>query len=430
MPGPPRATVVVKVIVLGAGVVGVTSAWYLAQDGHQVQVIDRQRDAALETSFANGGQISASHAEPWARPVMLSKLLRWLGREQAPLIFRPLLDAAQWEWALRFMFECLPGRFEANARELAGLALYSRQCLIDLRMNTAIQYDQIARGILQLCTDPKDFALLARHADTLRSSGIQREVRSAAQCLAIEPALRQSSLPLEGGIYAPLDESGDAHAFCVALRTLLEARQVEFLFNSEVVKLDCEADKVTGVQVRRNALSRSLAADAIVVALASHSNRLLAPAGIRLPVYPLKGYSVTLTLSAESAAKAPSVSLTDEAGKIVISRLGGRLRAAGTAELAGYDRDINVVRCAAIERRVKQFFPQLQFAGAPGLWAGLRPATPNNLPLIGRTRFKNLYLNTGHGTLGWTLACGSGRAIADIVGMRKPEVAYKFLGMA
>ena len=421
-------------MVLGAGVIGVTAAWYLAQDGHQVSVIDRQADVSRETSFANGGQISASHAEPWARPAMLPKLIRWLGSEQAPLLFRPLLDAAQWEWALRFLVECLPGRFEKNSRELAGLALYSRDCLAQLRADTAIQYDRAARGILQLCTNPRDFAVLARHAENARGYGVEREVVDAAQCVAIEPALQQASVRLEGGIYAPRDESGDANLFSKSLRALLQARQVEFEFNSEILRLECEADAVTGVQVRCNGVTRTLRADAFVVALASYSNRLLAPAGIRLPVYPLKGYSVTLDLDRESAAGAPAVSLTDEAGKIVISRLGNRLRAAGTAELSGYDLDADPERCAAIERRVVQFFPKLSFEGAAGRpvgrWAGLRPATPNNLPIIGRTKFRNLNLNTGHGTLGWTLACGSGRATADIIGLRRPEVAFKFRGLA
>lgn len=416
-------------LVLGGGVVGVTSAWYLAGAGHRVQLVERHSDVARETSFANGAQISAGHAEPWARPAVLLKLLTWLGREDAPLLFRPSLDAAQWAWAVRFLFECLPGRFERNTRELVGLALYSRECLRALREQTKIAYDEIARGILHLCTDPGDFAALARHAEAMQRFGVQREVKSAAQCVLLEPALADAVVRIEGGVYTPQDESGDAHLFSVRLRELLQGKAVEFHFDSEIVSIESDGDLATGVQVSTQAGKRLLRADAYVVALGSYSPRILARLGIASPVYPLKGYSITLGLDAETERFAPSVSLTDEARKIVISRLGSRLRAAGTAELAGYDLSVNTLRCAAIEHRVRQFFPKLGFVAPAVRWAGLRPATPNNLPVIGLTRLRNLYQNTGHGTLGWTLACGSGRAIADIVSKRKPGVAFRFAGL-
>jgi D-amino-acid dehydrogenase len=416
----------VKVVVLGAGVIGVTTAWYLTEAGHEVTVIDRQPEPALETSFANGGQISAGHAEPWARPGVLPKMLRWLGREDAPLLFRPRLSLAQWQWGLRFLGECLPGRLERNTRELVGLALYSRECLLELRERTGIEYDQLSRGILHFCTDERDFKALARHAAAMRVLGVQREVKTAAECLALEPALCHSSVQVVGGIYTPQDESGDAHAFTLALAGMARARGATFLQERTVEAIDSAADIVTGVRLK-GAGGERIDADAYVVSLGSYSPLFLAPLGVRIPVYPLKGYSVTLPLPDDVGDAMPSVSLTDEARKIVITRLGSRLRGAGTAELTGYDTAVNTVRCEAIVARLGQLFPSLATARDVTYWAGLRPATPNNVPIIGRTRLRNLFLNTGHGTLGWTLASGSARALADLVSGRRPQVKFGFL---
>jgi D-amino-acid dehydrogenase len=402
----------VRVAVLGAGVIGVSSAWYLARAGHEVTLVDRQPEAGMETSFANGGQISVGHAEPWAKPSVLPKVLGWLGREDAPLLFRPRADLAQWMWGLRFMLECFPGRFERNRRQLAGLASYSRDSLIELRAETGIQYHQLSRGILRFCTEQADFDALAAHGET----------KTAAECLAIEPALRDSRTPVVGGVYTPEDESGDAHEFTLQLARRAEALGVRFLRGTTVEGLEIAGGRVVAAQ----AGGRRLEADAFVVSLGSYSPLLLAHLGIRIPVYPLKGYSITIALSPEAAARAPTVSLTDEAHKLVMSRLGERLRCAGTAELTGYDTTVNEARCAAILKRIEQLFPALAGAGEVQRWAGLRPATPNNVPVIGRTRFANLYLNTGHGTLGWTLAAGSGRALADLVSGRQPGVDFRF----
>ena len=413
-----------KIIVLGAGVVGVTGAWYLAEAGHEVTVVERRREAGMETSFANGGQISAGHAEPWARPAVLPKILRWLGREEAPLLFRPRADLAQWDWSLRFALECLPGAFERNCKALAGLAGYSRDCLRELRSATGLQYDQLARGILHFASTASDFDAMARHAEAMRALGVQRSVKSAADCVALEPALAQSEQPVVGGVYTPDDESGDAHRFTRELARLAAARGVTFRFGMAVEALEGAGEKIVALRTHDG---ERMNADAYVISIGSYSPLLLKPLGIRVPVYPLKGYSVTLALGPDEAAAAPSVSLTDEAHKIVISRLGQRLRAAGTAELTGYDTSVNEVRCEAIVRRLRQLFPRLRSAPAVDKWAGLRPATPNNVPLIGRTRLQNLYLNTGHGTLGWTLACGSGRALADLVSGRRPSIGFDFL---
>ncbi len=410
-----------RVIVFGAGVIGTASAWYLAQAGHEVTVIDRQDGAGLETSFANGGQISAGHAEPWAKPAMVPKILRWLGREDAPLLFRPRADLAQWTWALRFLAECWPGRFEHNTRVLSGLAAYSGECLKALRSRTGIRYDELSRGILHFATRQAEFDALSHHAGAMRALGQAREVKSAAECIALEPTLKDSRDRIMGGVYTPDDESGDAHKFTVELARLASDNGVRFVGRRSITGLDIAGGEVRAVRLEGGSAS----GDAYVVALGSYSPLLLRQVGISIPVYPLKGYSITLPLS--PGDRAPIVSLTDEAHKIVISRLGNRLRAAGTAELTGYDHDVNPVRCNAILRRIGELFPALGAISTVDRWAGLRPATPSNVPLIGRTRLRNVFLNTGHGTLGWTLACGSGRALADLVSGRKPEVEFRFL---
>ena len=377
----------------------------------------------METSFANGGQISAAHAEPWAKPAVVPKLLRWLGREDAPLLFRPRADLAQWMWGLRFLAECWPGRFEHNTRVLSGLAAYSRECLKALRNRTGIRYDELARGILHFATRQSDFDALAHHAEAMRALGQAREVKSAAECIALEPALKDSRERIVGGVYTPEDESGDAHQFTVELARLAREKGVRFMHRSVITGLDVAGGEVRAVRMEGGSAS----ADAYVVALGSYSPLLLRALRISIPVYPLKGYSITLPLSPADAAVAPTVSLTDEGHKIVISRLGNRLRAAGTAELTGYDASVNEVRCNAILRRIGELFPGLGATPTVDRWAGLRPATPDNVPIIGRTRIRNLYLNTGHGTLGWTLACGSGRSLADLVSGRKPDVEFRFL---
>jgi D-amino-acid dehydrogenase len=412
----------VRIIVLGAGVVGVTGAWYLAAAGHEVTVIERRDAAGLETSFANGGQISAGHAEPWAKPAVVPKILRWLGSEDAPLRFRPRADLAQWEWGLRFLAECLPGRFERHSRTLAGLARYSRERLRELRSSLGLRYDHLERGILQFATHQQDFDGMAHHAEAMRVLGVHREVKSAAECVLLEPALQHSGDPVVGGVYNPDDESGDAWRFTQELARHAAAKGVTFRFSKAVERIEAQADGVKGVRLDGELTT----ADAYVVSAGSYSPLLLKPLGVRIPVYPLKGYSITLPLGAAEAAAAPTVSLTDEAFKIVISRLGNRLRAAGTAELVGYETSVNPVRCAAIVRRIRQLFPGLAGVAAVESWAGLRPATPNNVPVIGRTRFPNLYLNTGHGTLGWTLACGSAAALADLISGRRPAVEFPF----
>ena len=414
-----------KVIVLGAGVIGTATAWYSALSGHEVTVVERREGPGLETSFANGGQISAGHAEPWANPDTPRKILAWLGREDAPLLFRPQADPSQWRWGLRFLYECASWRTRENIADIVKLALYSRASLQRLRDETGIQYDQVLRGILHYYTDRRDFDTAVAHAGQMRAFGLEREVKSVDEAIAIEPALARSRDRLVGATYVASDESGDAHKFTCTLAGLAEARGVTFRYHHAILGLKRDGDRVAGVVVKHAAgEEETLKADAYVVALGAYSPLLTRPIGLDLPVYPAKGYSASIEIADERLA--PEVSLTDEAAKLVFSRLGNRLRVAGTAELAGYSTEVNPVRCAAIVRRAAEIFPGAGHYDRPQFWAGLRPATPSNVPLIGRTRFANLYLNTGHGTLGWTLACGSGRALADILSGRRPEVDFHF----
>jgi D-amino-acid dehydrogenase len=416
-----------RVIVLGAGVVGVTSAWYLAADGHEVTVIERQPLPAQETSFANGGQISVSHAEPWANPQAPWKALRWLGQEDAPLLWRLRADPAQWAWGLRFLRECTAARACANVGAIVRLGLASRAALQSLRRELALEYDQLERGILHFYTDASEFEHAVPQAELMREFGCERVPKSAAECLAIEPALAGSRAPVVGGTYTAGDESGDARKFTETLAQQAAKRGVRFRYGESVTALQAEGGKLTGARL---ASGECVSADITVLALGSYSPLLLRPLGVHLPVYPAKGYSVTLALP--DGAPAPTVSLTDDGHKIVISRLGQTLRVAGTAEFNGYDTSVNAVRCAALLRRIGEIFPQLATANELDRWAGLRPATPGNVPLIGDMAgagLAGLWLNTGHGTLGWTLACGSGCLLADLVAGRDPGLdarPYRF----
>ncbi len=414
-----------KVIVLGAGVVGTACAWYLRAAGHDVQVLERQAAAGMETSFANGGQISVSHAEPWANPGAPLKVLKWLMREDAPLLFRPRADPNQWLWGLQFLLECLPGRTRRNIVQLVNLGLYSRASLQALRRETGIRYDHLERGILHLYTSAREFEAAEAPARLMRELGSDRQLKTPAECVAIEPALAQVRHRLAGGTYSSADESGDAHKFTVELATLCARNGAQFDHEVQIREIIAEGDAISGVNVlRKNGRPETVRGDAYVLALGSYSTILARPLGIRLAIYPAKGYSVTMPVKNPSAAF--TTSLTDDEHKIVFSRLGDRLRIAGTAELAGYDTTINEVRCSAIVRRTTELFPDAGEPREARFWTGLRPSTPSNVPYIGRTKYRNLYLNTGHGTLGWTHACGSGRALADIVSGRKPGVNFTF----
>lgn len=403
-----------RIVVLGAGLIGVATAWFLAEDGHEVIVVERQPGPARETSFANGGQISVSHAEPWANPGTPVKVFKWLGREDSPLLWRLRADTAQWAWGLRFLRECTPGRTRDNIRAILALAIDSRARLKALRRELGLDYDCLERGILHYYTDAAEFEHALPQAEFMRQFGCDRVVKSAAECFAIEPALAHSTIPIVGGTYTVDDESGDAQRFTALLAERCKARGVSFRYDRAVAGIEQNGNRFTAVRLDNG---ERVTADACVVALGSYSPLLLHPLGIRIPVYPAKGYSITIPLS--EGAPAPTVSLTDDEAKVVISRLGQHLRVAGTAEFTGYDTQINPARVVPLLRRVRQIFPQIDFRDdAVEPWTGLRPATPSNVPLIGSTPVDGLFVNTGHGTLGWTLAVGSGRLLADQIAGR------------
>lgn len=414
------------VTVLGAGLIGVASAWYLRQQGFEVTVLESAAGPALGTSFANGGQLSVSYAEPWANPRMLWKALKWLGKEDAPLLYRLRLDPDLWRWSLRFLWQAQSRLCHRNMGHIIALSLSSRAALQQLRASTPIEYDHARSGILHLYTEPSEFAWAQRQMAVMQGYGCERRALSAQECLQYEPALQGLSSALLGGILTPGDDSGDAHQFTVNLSRLCAAAGVRFEFGQNIERLVLAQGRVVAVETRKADQARqSWPVDHVVVALGCGSARLLRPLGLWLPVYPAKGYSATLDL--ENPEHAPSMSLTDDKHKLVFSRLGDRLRVAGTAEFSGYDESLNLVRCEALLKRTQALFPALRWRPDPHFWAGLRPATPNNVPLIGRTRWPNVYLNTGHGTLGWTMACGSGLALAQLVAGQKPEIVFPFL---
>jgi len=410
----------VRVLVLGAGVIGTAAAWFLRAAGHEVIVLERQPAAGLETSFANGGQISVSHAEPWANPAAPLQILRWLGRPDAPLLFRPRLDARQWRWGAQFLIECLPWRTRRNIVRILAMSKYSGAALRELRAATGIAYDDLQRGILQIYTEAKGFEIAVRAAELVRRYGITREVKTADECVALEPALAPRRDWIVGGTYTATDETGDARKFTQSLATLGAGRGIVFRYGVTVESIAVADGAVRGVRaVNETNRKEVLAADAYVACLASYSPKFLDPIGVSTLIYPAKGYSATLPIV--DASRAPSVSITDDAMKLVFTRLGDRLRVAGTAELAGYDLSLNNLRCEALTRRAIEWFGDAIDASRAEYWAGLRPATPSNVPLVGRTRYPNLCLNAGHGTLGWTMAAGSGKALAEIVSGRSPD---------
>jgi D-amino-acid dehydrogenase len=412
----------VRVLVLGAGVVGVSSAWFLRALGHDVVVAERQPGPALETSFANGGQISASHAEPWANPGAPRKILRWLGRADAPLLFRPRAELQQWLWGAAFLRECTALRSTANIRQILALALHSRAVVKRLRREIQLEYDCAERGILHFYTDRREYEASLAPAALMRALGCDRRPLTPQQAIELEPALAPIGGRLVGADYCADDESGDAHVFTRQLAGRCAERGVQFLFGTAIESLQVLGGQVRGAIVRDGAGSiRELPADAVVVCLGVHSAALLRPLGLRLLIYPGKGYSATFDVVAP--ARAPEVSLTDDEHKLVFSRLGQRLRVAGTAEIAGWSLDLDAARCAALTRRTQELFPGACDYARPTYWAGLRPVTPSNVPYLGPTRVRGLFVNAGHGTLGWTLGPGNGELIAQVVSGRLPGVA-------
>jgi len=415
-------------IVLGAGITGVTTAWYLRRAGFEVSVIDRQDAAGQETSFANGGQISVSHPEPWSNPAAPLIALRWVGRAGAPLRLRPRIDHAQWQWLLAFLFECLPMRTRRNTAAIASLAVHSLDELQRLRVEAGIAeaYGARARGILHLFFGAREFERAQTRVAALTRFGIALEACCATRCAEIEPALTTLAPRLAGALYAPDDESGDAMLFCRALAGVLANDGVRFHFGVDIERPGFDAGRIENINIRHaDGRLESLHADTYVVCLGSFSRPWLRPLGVTLPIFPLKGYSITAPLA--DPARAPQVSLTDESRRIVCSRLGERLRIAGTAEVNDYNLDIDPARIESMLEWADSRLPGAIARDRAEPWAGLRPATPGGVPLIGRSgRYENLWLNTGHGPLGWTLSCGSASALAALMKGEEPGVDFPF----
>ena len=421
-----------KVVILGAGIIGVSTAWYLLEEGHEVTVVDRQADAALETSFANGAQISVSFCEPWANAEAPLKVLKWLMRDDSPLLFRPRLDPAQWRWGLSFLTQCTDGAFERNVEQLVALGRYSHESLKSLVEATGIEYQRLERGILHFFSSQKDFDAGAAGAELMRTHGVDRRVLNRDEVLQIEPALAAWGSRIAGGTYTPSDESGDARVFTQELARRCAARGARFLYQHDVVAIEKAGGEVSQVTVADQPSGKKtvLKADAYVAALGSYTAPLLRPLGVSLNIYPAKGYSATLRL--KHPERASVVSMIDDARKIAISRLGEFIRIAGTAELAGYDTSLDSstsrVRCEALVRRYEELFPGVADTADPNFWTGLRPSTPTNIPYIGRTKLGRLWVNAGHGTLGWTHGAGSGRALAELISGKQPALNFEFYG--
>jgi D-amino-acid dehydrogenase len=405
-----------KILVLGSGVIGVTTAWYLREVGHEVTVVDRQPGPAMETSFGNGGQISWGSAVPWAAPAIPWLALTWLFRPHSPLVLRPRLDPAMWCWLFAMLRNCTPARFERNRERMLRLSRYSHDCLIGLRERLGIQYDQGTHGNLILFRTPRQLRQARHESRLLARLEIPYRLLDRAQCVAQEPALAPVAEKIVGGIFFPGDESGDCRLFTEQLARQAQAHGVQFLYSTPIESLRASGGRIEAVATARGTLT----ADAYVAACGSYTPLLLQPLGLRVPVYPVKGYSLTLAVNAGPAA--PRGTLTDETYKVVVTRLGARLRIAGTAELAGYDLSLRASRFATLLHVVRDLFPTAADLSAPQQWCGLRPMTPGNPPVLGSTRYSNLYLNTGHGTQGWTMACGSGQALADLISGRVPAI--------
>jgi D-amino-acid dehydrogenase len=414
----------VKVIILGSGVIGVTSAYYLARAGHEVTVVDRQPKPALETSFANAGEVSPGYSSPWAGPGVPIKAIKWLLMKYGPLVVRPKPDPAMWIWLLKMLRNCTAERYAINKSRMIPIAEYSRDCLRALRSEIGIHYDERSRGTLQLFRYASQLGHTADDIAVLKQYGVPYEVLDREGCIAAEPALAAVKDKIAGGLRLPQDETGDCHMFTQALAVEAEKLGVRFLFNVAIDGLIADASRVTGVATSNGVLQ----ADAYVVALGSWSPRLLRPLGISLPVYPVKGYSITVPIV--DASGAPESTVMDESYKVAITRLGDRIRVGGTAEVSGYSDKLYPARRATLDHSLTDLFPRGGDLAKATFWSGLRPMTPDGPPVIGATRYGNLHLNTGHGTLGWTMACGSGRVLADLLSGRKPEIDVSELSIA
>ena len=405
-----------RVVVLGAGVIGVATAYYLAEDGHEVTVIDRQPAPALEASFGNAGNVCPSYATPWAAPGMRWKALKWLLQGESPLRVDWKADGAFLRWALAWLGNCSRRRFERNKPRMQRLSRYSLACLQALRESTDIDYDETKRGILQLLRTEAELAAVAEHTRLLEKAGFPHQVLPPKGCVVVEPALARARVPFAGGLHLPLDETGDCHLFTQALAEHASRRGARFRFETVVERFEFEAGRLAGMGTSDGVVR----ADRVVVALGIGAVPLLASVGVGVPIQPVKGYSVTLPVA--RFERAPRSSVMDEHTKVAITRLGNRVRAAGTAELGADSLDANPDRFRTILRSLRELFPGAVEFDRPQYWAGVRPMTPDGPPILGRTPIANLFVNVGHGAQGWSMACGSGRVVAHLVSDKKPDI--------
>lgn len=412
-----------KVAVLGGGVIGVTTAYYLASAGHEVTVVDRQPGPALETSFANAGEISPGYSSPWAAPGVPRKAMRWLFMEHAPLILRPKPDLAMLSWLLAMLRNCNAADYAINKSRMVRLAEYSRDQLGALRAATGIQYDERTQGTLQLFRTQHQLDGVAKDIEVLKQDGVPFELLDAQGCMAAEPGLRLSNQPIAGGLRLPGDETGDCFKFTQALAEMARTKGVEFRFNETIRALRRGGGRIAAALTDKGEIK----ADAYVVALGSYSPFLVRPLGLSLPVYPVKGYSITAPII--DPERAPVSTLLDESFKIAITRLGDRIRVGGMAEISGFTNDLPARRRHTLEYSVGSLFPGAGDLQAASFWTGLRPMTPDGTPVVGPTPVPNLYLNTGHGTLGWTMACGSASVLSDMLSGSTPAIEVSDLGI-
>nr|WP_246820794.1 D-amino acid dehydrogenase [Bradyrhizobium iriomotense] len=410
-------------MILGSGVIGVTSAYYLARAGHDVTVVDRQPEPALETSFANAGEVSPGYSSPWAGPGVPVKAVKWLLMKHGPLVIRPKLDPVMWVWLLKMLRNCTSERYAVNKSRMIPIAEYSRDCLRDLRRDIGIQYDERSQGTLQLFRYQSQLDGTAEDIAVLKQYGVPFEVLSREGCIAVEPALGGVKEKFAGGLRLPQDETGDCHMFTQALAKHAQALGVRFMFNTGIDRIVTDGARVSGVATSAGLLQ----ADAYVLALGSWSPRLVAPLGMSLPVYPVKGYSITVPI--KDASGAPESTVMDESYKVAITRLGNRIRVGGTAEISGYSSKLYDARRATLDHSLTDLFPRGGDLSKATFWSGLRPMTPDGPPVIGPTHYANLHLNTGHGTLGWTMSCGSGRVLADMLSGKKPDIDVSALSV-
>lgn len=413
-----------RVIVLGGGVIGVSAAWQLAQDGHEVVVVDRQPAVALETSHANAGEISPGYSAPWAGPGVPLKAIKWLLMRHRPLVIRPRLDLHLLRWCLAMLRNCTAARYDENKSRMLRLAEYSRDCLEELRRHTGIRYDERMQGTLQVFRTQRQLDASSADVAILERHGVSFRVLDRTGCMVQEPALAQVRDKFVGGLLLPGDETGDCFKFTRALAELAAARGVKFQLNTTIRRLQHEGGRVTGIETDRGPLS----GDACLVALGSYSARLLRQVGIDIPVYPVKGYSITVPI--RDAAAAPESTVMDETYKVAVTRLGDRIRVGGTAELAGYDLRLHDARRQTLEYVLGDLFPAGGDSSRTEFWCGLRPMTPDGTPIIGATGLANLYIATGHGTLGWTMAAGTARIMADLISGRTPQIDLQGLTFA